>query len=659
MNDFQGRGPDPGESPGLYGPGGDAARRLVHQAVFRWDGNRGRQGTGMKAVAHSCNPGRAEELGRELGPLLWTSGAAATRPSVVRALSRDGDVLLVQRWPTTDRGGRPSTVSHVLIGDGESLDITRCLALAYGGWRKQRWAEQASGQQNRVDCAKLDELAQRRQADMLELLPRVKHALTLVGAELLRDPTQRVSLLLGEETPDWGQVPLVYLGLVLLFGTWLDQPWTFVTCDAVDTHHLRLMSVPRWEPVSGGSGPLARVRGRRLQETRFEHWAASRLVEHLLAHPQAPPGVPQLVDELADGASLDWERRRARLQEILKPKRTVGTRATPSAERPADPRSERDPRPQRDPRLERERDQRERDQGLDQGLDQGWDEGWDQRRSRDPETDRGWEEEREHAAAHRALGPTAPTTSTTPNGQDAHALHRELRDHRRGDGDGSRSGILKADLRTRSDELLLHELRSGELSPDSLDLVLDELGRPDRVQARDLEMQHQLCAEALANGLYFTPQETGQEHASRKALVDRAADVFTWAVAPLARDDRYLSDMRELVHRMSRAPHPTWGNWLRQSILEPANSRPPDLLPHLWCQIVRDAMSRNDTPPPAPPPPGPALKPAAPPQSSAFTPYPPTVTARLSDLINKPSCLLGGLAVLAAVLVVLVAMLVM
>lgn len=77
----------------------------MHQVVFRWDGNQGRQGTGMKAVAHSCPAERAEELGRELGPLLWVSGTAAARQSVVRTLSRDGDVMLVQRWPTTDRGG--------------------------------------------------------------------------------------------------------------------------------------------------------------------------------------------------------------------------------------------------------------------------------------------------------------------------------------------------------------------------------------------------------------------------------------------------------------------------------------------------------------------------------------------------------------------------
>ncbi len=145
MSDYQDLGY--GERPGSVtdtgaGPGTGAA---VDQIVFRWEGNQGRQGTGMMAVAHSCAAERAEELGRELGPLLWVSGPGAARPSVVRTLSRDGDVMLVQRWPTTDRAGRPSTVSHVLIGAPGTLKTRQCLGLAYGGWSTQASAEQAAG----------------------------------------------------------------------------------------------------------------------------------------------------------------------------------------------------------------------------------------------------------------------------------------------------------------------------------------------------------------------------------------------------------------------------------------------------------------------------------------------------------------------------------
>ncbi|MEN1888792.1 hypothetical protein [Streptomyces mirabilis] len=350
MSDFQDRVSDypdrrspaaHGEQAGAHGPGGGGIGGSVHQVVFRWDGNQGRQGTGMKAVAHSCPAERAEELGRELGPLLWVSGTAASRQSVVRTLSRDGDVMLVQRWPTTDRGGRPSTISHVLIGDPGTLKIRQCLGLSYGGWGSRESAEKASGRLRVIECAQLDALARKRLPAMLELLPAVKHALILVAAEWLRDPAQRVSLLADEKGqpgwPDQDSVPVAYLGLFLLFGRWLGQEWTFATHDTVDTHQLRLTCVPHWEPDAGGAGPLARVTGRRVTP-RFEHKAAARLVDHLLdrlrAHPDAAAGVPQLVDELAGGAGLEWARRRVLLHEILSTDRRTGTRADAPAPAP-------------------------------------------------------------------------------------------------------------------------------------------------------------------------------------------------------------------------------------------------------------------------------------------------------------------------------------
>ncbi|MEW1871844.1 hypothetical protein AB0420_27680 [Streptomyces caelestis] len=753
MSDFQDRNPFPDDPAGPRGPegGGGATGGSVHQVVFRWDGNHGRQGTGMNAVAHSCDPGRAGELGRELGPLLWVSGAAAARPSVVRTLSRDGDVLLVQRWPTTDRGGRPSTVSHVLIGDRQALGPGRCLGLAYGGWREQATVEQASGRRPRIDCAKLDALAEGRRPGMLELLPGVERALILATAELLRDPAQRVSLLLEEQAPrGWprrDEVPLVYLGLFLLFGSWLGRPWTFATCDAVDTHPLRLMSVPRWEPDSGGFGPLARVVGRVPDRVRFEHRAAARLVGHLLAHRQAPPGVPQLADGLADGASWSWERRRARLQEILDTSRPSGARSAAPAPRAADP--GREVRQDRGDREWYQDEDRNRDREPDHRVDRRVEEARtttapepprepypepEPRREaypgqgpdREPYPEPGREaypepgreaypEPGPHHEAHpesrrepyqepdphheaypeasrrpyphstsagrspaapprplQALrsgvhgpgepsGPASddgfptpvPATSNDHDAHDAHdahdvydVLHRELRAYRHREDDGGRRGILTADLRTRSDELLLRELCSGELPPDSVDLVLDELGRADRVEARDPETRHRLCAEVLRNGLYLTPRGPGTEHASRKALVDRAAELFTWAVAPLARDGRHLRDLQELLYRMSRDPDPLTGNWLRRSIVEPANGRPPDLPPVLWSQIVRDAMNRNDRPPSVPPAPRRTAEPPPP----APAPDPPTAVARLTDLINKPGCVTVGACVLLVVI---------
>ncbi|MFE2831895.1 hypothetical protein ACFXI6_12745 [Streptomyces mirabilis] len=702
MSDFQDRVSDfrdrrspaaHGEQAGAHGPGGGGTGGSVHQVVFRWDGNQGRQGTGMKAVAHSCPAERAEELGRELGPLLWVSGTAAARQSVVRTLSRDGDVMLVQRWPTTDRGGRPSTISHVLIGDPGTLKIRQCLGLSYGGWGGRESAEQASGRLRVIECAQLDAMARKRLPAMLELLPAVKHALILVAAEWLRDPVQRVSLLAEEKgQPGWPEqdtVPVAYLGLFLLFGRWLGQEWTFATHDTVDTHQLRLTCVPHWEPDAGGAGPLARVTGRRVTP-RFEHKAAARLVDHLLdrlrAHPDATAGVPQLVEELAGGAGLEWARRRVLLHEILSTDRRTGTRtdarapaprsAEPGpvgegdeggedrerAETPPPPRLPKPypyPDPYLDPRPDVYADPRP-DVYSDPHPDSYADPYPDTYAAPAPE-------DSPPMAPPRPLRAPVQTPVRTP-AHEAYGLHQDLLDHRR--GNPMQRGLLAARLRTLPDELLLGELRSADLPPESVELLLDELGNEQRLQERRPEMRHDLCAEVLHNGLYFTPYGQGPEPVSRTAMVTRAADLFTWAVAPLAREERYLRDLRELLHRMTRDSHPTGGNWLRQSIIAPANGEVPDLPPVLWQQILRDVLSRGERassaqPSPAAPQPPSASRapytvpdPTTAPEPSSTPPRPPTLTSRLSDLTNNPGCVMGvGFSVIAVLItIVLIAL---
>ncbi|MFD9509358.1 hypothetical protein [Streptomyces mirabilis] len=750
MSDFQDRVSDfrdrrspaaHGEQAGAHGPGGGGAGGSVHQVVFRWDGNQGRQGTGMKAVAHSCPAERAEALGRELGPLLWVSGTAAARQSVVRTLSRDGDVMLVQRWPTTDRGGRPSTISHVLIGDPGTLKIRQCLGLSYGGWGSRESAEKASGRLRVIECAQLDAVARKRLPAMLELLPAVKHALILVAAEWLRDPAQRVSLLAEEKGqpgwPDPDTVPVAYLGLFLLFGRWLGQEWTFATHDTVDTHQLRLTCVPHWEPDAGGAGPLARVTGRRVT-ARFEHKAAARLVDHLLdhllAHPDAAAGVPQLVDELAGGAGLEWARRRVLLHEILSTDRRTGTRtdAPAPAPRSAEPgpvgevdegdedreRAETtppprlpkpytypdphlDPRPDAypDPRPDAYSDPRpdaypnlRPDPHLDPRpdaypnlrpdphLDPRPDTYPDPRPDAysDPHPDSYADpypdtyaapapEDSPPMAPPRPLRTPVQAPVRTP-AHEAYGLHEDLLDHRR--GNHMQRSLLAARLRTLPDDLLLGELRSADLPPESVELLLDELGNEQRLQERRPEMRHDLCAEVLHNGLYFTPYGQDPEPVSRTAMVTRAADLFTWAVAPLAREERYLRDLRELLHRMTRDSHPTGGNWLRQSIIAPANGQVPDLPPVLWQQILRDVLSRGERAPSAPQSPSAPQPPSASqppytvpapttaPEPSSTPPRPPTLTSRLSDLTNNPGCVMGvGFAVIAVLItIVLIAL---
>lgn len=652
MSDFQERMPPAGSG----GPGGGGAAGPVHQMIFRWDGNQGRQGTGMKAVAHSCPAERAEQLGAELGPLLWVSGAAAQRQSVVRTLSRDGEVMLVQRWPTTDRGGRPSTVSHVLVGDPRALKTRQCLGLSHGGWGNRESAERAAGRLRPVECGQLDEVARRRLPGMQELLPTVQHALILVTAEWLRDPAQRVSLLTDEEKlPGWpgrDAAGLVYLGLFLLFGSWLGQEWTFATYDTADTHQLRLMCVPRWEPDAGGPGPLARITGHPPAGLRFEHRAAARLVSHLLAHPADGPGVPQLADALKDGAALGWPERRSLLKEILDAGPRTGPRTaaaphrlpSPEAEparapvaRPAAPQPEPAPAPlPPTPTLT--------PASPPPAVT--------------PEPPAGPAPTPATPLPVRTPAPRPATFGTGPTAaHEASALHEDLRAPQR--RNALQRGLLRERLRTQSDGLLLDELRSAELPPDSLDLLLHELGDDHRVRARDTGMRHELCAEVLGHGLYFEPNGQGAEALSRTAMARRAADLFTWAVAPLARDERYRRDLQEFLHRMCLDRHPTAGNWLWQSIIAPANGLAPDLPPDLWQQILRDVIGQSAAPRTAPPT-SHAASHAAPvpttsPGPSATVPEPPTFAARLSDLATNPGCVVGtGVGVIAVLIVILV-----
>ncbi|MER5824556.1 hypothetical protein ABT086_20460 [Streptomyces mirabilis] len=270
-------------------------------------------------------------------------------------------------------------------------------------------------------------------------------------------------------------------------------------------------------------------------------------------------------------------------------------------------------------------------------------------------------------APPRPLRAPVQTPVRTP-AHEAYGLHQDLLDHRR--GNHMQRGLLAARLRTLPDELLLGELRSADLPPESVELLLDELGNEHRLQERRPEMRHDLCAEVLHNGLYFTPYGQGPEPVSRTAMVTRAADLFTWAVAPLAREERYLRDLRELLHRMTRDSHPTGGNWLRQSIIAPANGQVPDLPPVLWQQILRDVLSRGERAPsaqPSPAAPQPpsashapytVLDPTTTPEPSSTPPRPPTLTSRLSDLTNNPGCVMGvGFSVIAVLItIVLIAL---
>ncbi|MFD4997795.1 hypothetical protein [Streptomyces buecherae] len=639
--------------------------------VFRWDGNHGRQGTGMKAVAHSCSADRAEELGRELGPLLWVSGASDARSSVVRTLSQDGDVMLVQRWPTTDRGGRPSTVSHVLLGDTGSLKTRLCLGLAYGGWGRREKAEQAVGEQPPVPSAKLDTVARDRLPGMTDRLRQVRKELIMVTAEWLRDPEPRVSLR-SDALPvvaDQDSAPLVYLGLFLIFGHWLNREWTFATYDTVDTHPLRLTCVPRWEPDAGGSGPLARVVTDPPPTARPEHRAALVLVDYLLANPGQPAGVAPLADGLRGAAALPWPQREARLRAVLGRLGPPGTAArageSPRVADPAPAPSRATPAPAQHaaaaaPRVSLQRPHPapaapapapDTADTADSAVDAspGYAAPPPARAPGPPANDPA-PAPTDHPAAvpagHPAAAPPGQPAATSDPDPDPAGPGGAARAAGRQPGPTSDAGQqgrvagavpLREDLhlyrhtntlqyagltrrlRAVSDATLIAELKDPALPADARALLLTELRDTRRLRERTAELQNDLCAEVLRRSLYYDPNPDDREHRTPQERVHQAADLFTWAVAPVAHNEQHRHALLEVFHWFCRQQPPASHLWIERTILTPTSDLPPHLPAALWQQIVRDLLRRPGPPPAipggdAPPQPAPAAPstPAAP-----------------------------------------------
>ncbi|MGW8062005.1 hypothetical protein ACVV2G_06915 [Streptomyces ziwulingensis] len=222
-----------------------------------------------------------------------------------------------------------------------------------------------------------------------------------------------------------------------------------------------------------------------------------------------------------------------------------------------------------------------------------------------------------------------------------------------------RREVVRTRLRALPDEPLVRELRSDDLPQDSVDLLLDELGDPHRLRTRQEATRHALCDHVLRKNLYFTPYGQPEANVSRAVMADRAAALFTWAVVPLAHDKRYLSDLRELLHRMLRDPSVTAGNWLHKAIVAPAGGQVPDLPPALWQQIVSDALQRTTGPSAVVPPVAAGAAAPSPRPAPEAGPERPDLTARLTELLNNnPGCLLGVLGGLVAVLVGIVVLVV-
>lgn len=574
------------------GPGG-----RLDQVVFRWDGNQGRSSTGMAAVAHSCSAERAESLRRELGPLLWVPGPGpAPRPSSVRVSSRAVGTVLLQRWPTLDRGGRPSTACHAVFGDADTLTPLRCLGLGGTAWSDRAVAETAAGGLPTLDGARLRATAAERLRTMSHELPTVKKPLMVVTAEWLRDPSRRLSLLAEEhELPGWPRLntaPLLYLGLVSVFGDWFGTEWSYATYDTVDTHSLRLTCVPEWSSQAAGARSLARIRLRLPAEGDVEMAAAKEMVEYVLDRPGAAPGVPQLTGELLSGARLPRQERREALRRMLNARHAPAPAPAPEEDRHVRQEERYASEHQEDDRYYGRQDREE-----------------DRYTSEKRQEDRYARQDRE--ARHE---------------QERRRLQEELLVHQR--VDTAQSARLAARLRDLRDAPLLTLLCADGLPWASRDLVLAELARAERRRSRDEATAHALCTEVLRHNLYFRPGRSEADSPSAPEMRERAAELFSWAVAPLVRDPHRAPDLRPLFNIVLKDGRDTGMEWLRRILVTPPGGRAPDLPPQLWQQVVTDLLAhpvsvaapapaptraQAPVPPAAVPAPAPAPAPATPP----------------------------------------------
>ncbi|MFD7878509.1 hypothetical protein ACFV5G_31200 [Streptomyces sp. NPDC059766] len=231
----------------------------LDQIVFRWEGNRDRNGTGITAVAYSCVGERAEELREELAPLLRVEGSE--RPSQVRQLSRSGDVVVVNRRSGLDAHGRTSTESHALVGGRTVLKPRFCLTLSELPVPAAGLAGADLRGLRQVAPGAFDETAEREWRRFSARVGTVARPLTVVTAQLLRTPERLMSV----RIPDFSatganETPLLVWGLCGIFGDWLGQDyWTYATCDTSDTHGLRVVGVPAWRRSATEDARVERI----------------------------------------------------------------------------------------------------------------------------------------------------------------------------------------------------------------------------------------------------------------------------------------------------------------------------------------------------------------------------------------------------------------
>ncbi|WP_354642958.1 hypothetical protein [Kitasatospora camelliae] len=576
----------------------------VDQIVFRWQGNQGRRGSGMAAAAWSCPQERADDLARELAPLLRVDGAV--RPSLVRTLTKRGEAAVLRRWPTKDAGGRPNTACHLLLGHPDLLGPRFALALYAWPFSTQQFAEKATDRCGRVPYDLLREAATQAWADTPRRIAEVTDALTVATAALLRRPEARLSLR-ADALPGWPDLnrsAAVIRGLHEIFGhSWLPQPWTFATYDVTDRHDLTVTWVTDWTTDSGQQ-PRSRVDPRRPEPDLAQELAA-RMVERCLERPpKQAAGLPELNGKmLHDAAALPTDERLRRLARVLDVGAGSGSRPRPGRAEP--------PRPGGGARTDRDTD---RGSVADPGP---------KHPPREP--------------ANRPEPPSIPASGIDPDlDLDSQGVYAEppspsLHAVRQALGHaGSNEEVLPL-LRDLSggigDGPLLEMLREEDLSDTATRRLLLLLHH--RQTLRDPEESHLLCAEVLRQRLYVYRSgqaRPGQRGDADDHLVQRAGWLFTWAVAPYARDPRHERALSALVDVLLFQGAEVERKLLRRLVPPPESKDPvPDLPPELWRRLLyappagmptaqpTPRRQREDDPPPDPTPRAPRQQPTPPP----------------------------------------------
>ncbi|MEU1507095.1 hypothetical protein [Kitasatospora sp. NPDC005748] len=587
----------------MSAPGATAPDSTVDQIVFRWQGNLGRRGAGMAAAAWSCPPERAEELARELAPLLRVDGAL--RPSLVRTVTKRGEAAVIRRWPTADLGGRPNTACHLLLGHQEVLGARLSLALRDWSFGTKRFAEEATDRCPPVSRALLRDSAEQTWADTPARIAGVTDALTVATAALLRRPRHRLSLR-SDALPGWPErnpSAAVISGLHEIFGhTWLQQPWTFATYDVTDRHDLLVTWVADWATDSGQQQPRSRVDPRR-PEADLAHELAARLVERCLETTgRRAAGLPELTGELRDAATWPAEERLRRLA------RTLGVRAARPDPAPG-PAPVPDPDPDPDP-------------------------------APDPD------DQPVYVPPKRPAPPAVPPTEELRR-----ALLRP----------GSTNDLLPYLLRLTDgigDRPLLDILREEDLPDPATRRLLLVLHR--RSPQRHPEDEHRLCAEVLDQRLYLYRTDRGRPDPSAEStteLARRAAWLFQWAVTPHVRDRRHAPALDALLSALLYEGTAVEHELLRHLVPPPgAKAAPPDLPPELWQRLLHELPPGTLTPPTDPPrpsappdPPPPDRRPAPPPvPSPPRRPPPPPPDPQSRNILILCGTVVGLAVILAA-----------